>query len=119
MRSVRAGVNTAGIREIIRSLTPFHGSAMTGVRYSDNYPSLSTWGSLSDTWAVQFDVDRRDVGIDYVVFSYDTPIAWHLANGDWVRPNRKYSVTTSKHQGRCPETSEHYRGLPPYVKEGA
>lgn len=53
---------------------------------------------------------------DYVVYSYNTPIAWHvpnrnegweLGNGEpapaepgWVTPDEKYSVTTSKHQGR-------------------
>jgi hypothetical protein len=59
---------------------------------------------------------------DYVVYSYGTPIAWHLAEvtevtvpgyskpvsssdfpfatGTWVFPPLKYSVTTSKAQGR-------------------
>lgn len=34
----------------------------------------------------------------YVVFSYDTPIAWY-ANGVWTMPKVKYSSTTSRHQG--------------------
>jgi hypothetical protein len=55
---------------------------------------------------------------DYVVYSYATPIAWHLPagspteaypdgvwyamnpHGEWITPEDKYSVTTSKHQGR-------------------
>jgi hypothetical protein len=37
--------------------------------------------------------------IDYVVFSYATPIAWHTPGG-WTVPVDRYSVTTSKHQGR-------------------
>lgn len=42
--------------------------------------------------------------IDYVVFSYDTPIAWHYAatlpgNGDgWYISEERYSVTTTTHQ---------------------
>jgi hypothetical protein len=36
---------------------------------------------------------------DYVVYSYATPIAWHAA-GEWVMPEVRYSVTTSKQQGR-------------------
>lgn len=36
--------------------------------------------------------------IDYIVWSYATPIAWHTANG-WHRVSQKFSVTTSKHQG--------------------
>lgn len=33
----------------------------------------------------------------YVVYSYDTPIAW-AANGEWTVPPVKYSPTTTKHQ---------------------
>jgi hypothetical protein len=40
--------------------------------------------------------------ICYVVFSYDTPIAWYVVDHGWVRPPVKYSVTTSRHQGKCP-----------------
>lgn len=47
----------------------------------------------------------RDL-VDYVIYSYQTPIAWHVVaesckgDGHWVMPETKYSVTTSKHQGR-------------------
>lgn len=36
----------------------------------------------------------------YAVFSYDTPIAWLNEDDVWITPGIKYSVTTSKHQGR-------------------
>jgi hypothetical protein len=36
--------------------------------------------------------------IDYVVTSYDTPIAWHTPGG-WYKVKQKFSLTTSKHQG--------------------
>lgn len=36
----------------------------------------------------------------YAVFSYFTPIAWLNEDGVWIMPGIKYSVTTSKHQGR-------------------
>jgi hypothetical protein len=35
--------------------------------------------------------------IDYVVFSYATPIAWHTPNG-WHVVAQKFSPTTGKHQ---------------------
>lgn len=38
---------------------------------------------------------------DYVIYSYATPIAWHVPGDDggtWVQPHERYSVTTSKHQ---------------------
>lgn len=37
--------------------------------------------------------------VTYIVYSYETPIAWRTQNGEWHTPNTKYSVTTSKHQG--------------------
>lgn len=42
----------------------------------------------------------------YVVLSYATPIAWWTLHSGWVRPETKYSVTTSKHQGKCPRTGD-------------
>ncbi len=63
---------------------------------------------------------------DYTVYSYNTPIAWHvpnrnegwkLGNGEaapaepgWVMPAEKYSVTTSKHQGRIFTAISQLRG---------
>jgi hypothetical protein len=40
--------------------------------------------------------------VRYVVFSYSTPIFWVHDDGERVRPDVRYSVTTSKHQGKCP-----------------
>lgn len=34
----------------------------------------------------------------YVVYSYDTPIAWRTKTGAWVRNVTRYSATTSGHQ---------------------
>lgn len=36
----------------------------------------------------------------YVVMSYRTPIAWVLRDGTEYRVVQRFSVTTSKHQGR-------------------
>jgi hypothetical protein len=36
----------------------------------------------------------------YVVYSYGTPIAWRLRDDGWHVPAERYSVTTSKQQGR-------------------
>lgn len=54
-------------------------------------------GQLSgeDLEAFQRDVSK----IDYTVFSYNTPIAWHTPEG-WHRVSQRFSVTTSKHQGK-------------------
>ena len=34
----------------------------------------------------------------YVVFSYETPIAWWTDRGGWHKVDQKFSRTTSKHQ---------------------
>jgi hypothetical protein len=36
--------------------------------------------------------------VDYVVYSYGTPIAWHTDTYGWYVVEQKFSVTTSKHQ---------------------
>jgi hypothetical protein len=36
----------------------------------------------------------------YVVYSYNTPIAWYVPTVGWVTPNVRYSVTTSRHQSK-------------------
>ncbi len=41
--------------------------------------------------------------LEYVVYSYSTPIAW-VIDGTWRRTDERYSVTTSKHTGLCPTT---------------
>lgn len=52
---------------------------------------------------VQYGAELINALIDnaqtYVVYSYDTPIAW-LDNGEEVKPPVKYSATTSKHLGK-------------------
>lgn len=35
----------------------------------------------------------------YLIYSYDTPIAWLTVNGTWLIPEEFYSATTTKHQG--------------------
>ena len=51
----------------------------------------------------------RPEDIDYVVFSYNTPIAWHLRSTDaWLVPTVKYSATTSTHQSVVRQALHHY-----------
>ncbi|AXH68943.1 hypothetical protein SEA_COMRADE_260 [Streptomyces phage Comrade] len=54
----------------------------------------------------QMPTDERDnfraVGPDitYVVYSYVTPIAWHVDGAGWFRTNAGHSNTTKKHMGK-------------------
>lgn len=60
---------------------------------------ISTTGSLrgDNLEALLSAVDRH--ALTYVVYSYQTPIAWHTDDLGWTIPDTKYSVTTSNHQG--------------------
>lgn len=40
-------------------------------------------------------------GDTYIVYSYQTPIAW-CANGRWTVPNVKYSQSTTRQQSKLP-----------------
>lgn len=45
-----------------------------------------------------YDTGRVSVGMVYVVFSYQTPIAMFSPISGWTMPNVRYSVTTTNHQ---------------------
>jgi len=60
---------------------------------------FSVWDS-GRLYGVDEERFRSDLpNITYVVFSYATPIAW-VANGEVYRAVGRWSVTTSKHQGK-------------------
>lgn len=64
-------------------------------------------GMLDHSERMVLKADEK-AGIDYVVYSYSTPIAWHVMGSGkcWHEVDQKFSVTTSKHQGRIfPGTS--------------
>jgi hypothetical protein len=67
--------------------------------------SLPTDTQLPAEWQDRF----IHSGAQYVVWSYDTPIAWWVPTSEggpkethgWVIPDVSYSVTTSRYQGMC------------------
>lgn len=76
-----------------RSRTPFRGNSIRGIEGASY-----ELGQLPVSWRVQYEATRKE--IVYTVLSYATPIAWVLESGEEIKPPVKYSVTTSKHQGR-------------------
>lgn len=38
---------------------------------------------------------------DYIIWSFETPIAWHTTDSVWHQPHERYSVTTLRHQSQC------------------
>lgn len=88
----------------IRDRVPFDtgGSLMGRTRTTGRMGGIGGpwgYGSLSGVdlaWAREDDAQGQ---VDYVVWSYSTPIAWHMAGGLWHRVGQTFSPTTSKHQG--------------------
>lgn len=65
--------------------------------------TLSGWSfKVGHTGRLPLEWERiyNDSDVAFTVLSYGTPIAWVLTNGEEVKPSVKYSVTTSRHQGR-------------------
>lgn len=64
-----------------------------------------TWGHRLPTDAEKV-FRSRGSEIDYVIYSYGTPIAWHTRvspnnTPTWWLPTARYSATTSSHQGKA------------------
>jgi hypothetical protein len=90
--------NPSVFRGFLETFRPFrtHG-ALKGIDAPDGT------GRLSEDYTRLF--ERTQAHIDYVVYSYDTPIAWHVwstssHSAHWVFPETQYSVTTSRHQSQ-------------------
>lgn len=83
--------NASTIAHAIRQGEDF---TTSGALRGEAFPIFIGTGRMPDSDAAKL----RTARIDYVVYSYGTPIAYR-ANGEWVTPDAKYSVTTSKHQG--------------------
>jgi hypothetical protein len=81
--------------EPLRKLEPFktHGS-LRGEPVT--FPSQISQGRLDPKYFPSL----HSYGTDYVIYSYATPLAWHDSERGWTMPDERYSVTTSKQQGR-------------------
>ena len=79
-----------GIAEALEAGVPFQtNGTLRGVEGGMGPLSL---GRLPAEWWADAE------GASYVVFSHETPIAWRLPNGWWVRPLVTYSKTTTRYQ---------------------
>lgn len=79
--------------EVLEAREPFKtGGALSGSNI------LTTMGQLPESHGVTLLNMRVEKGISYVVYSYDTPIAWRLRDGSWTVPDVSYSRTTTRHQ---------------------
>lgn len=95
IRTTTRSIRTA---QAIRDREDFRTS---GALYGESTGRLGSWqtGKLSGDDLDQFRLDAEHV--DYVVWSYSTPIAWHVTGPNldrWHVVAQKFSRTTTKHQ---------------------
>lgn len=76
--------------EFIQNRIPFSVNSIAGSTYADRGV-----GRLSANGRRQLYAAANT--LDYVVYSYATPIAWHTPEG-WVIPLQQLSITTGRHQ---------------------
>ncbi len=85
-------------RDALSTLEPFR---THGQLWGTEGAYLSTPGRLPEPWLALYRRSWRDESIDFLVYSYNTPIAWHHAPTDtWIAPLVYYSTTTSRHQNK-------------------
>lgn len=73
-----------------------------GTAWLSSYGRDAAIGRLPQEWVERFRADLFGDGIrpamDYIIYSYQTPIAWHTPATGWTVPDVAYSRTTSGHQ---------------------
>lgn len=104
--------STTGTRSAARFRTRRDGWWQLAALIADDRPFTSTTASLRGErhgWPTSFGRlpaehvarlrdDTARHGIDMIIYSYATPIAWHVCGFGWRVPDATYSVTTSRHQ---------------------
>ena len=87
------GANRKHLSHALRNLIPFKTSGALSGHASWHNSGQLTGDELERYFAAV------DTGFRYVVTSYETPIAWVTNDGEVYRVARKFSATTSRHQG--------------------
>lgn len=90
-----------GVLTFLRNGEEWHTAtnSFSGQKYDPNDALLPYQGWMRNENYGRLEVHHKTRGIDFIVKSYDTVIAYRLTNGEWHVPGQKYSRTTSNHQG--------------------
>lgn len=101
-------MNQKQAADAIRNVEPFDASSLHGrtVKYFDYHgkrsvdaPSTISFARMAqaewDTLRCYFNAGA----VEYIVYSYATPIAYRTTSDGWVFCTKKHSVTTSRHVG--------------------
>lgn len=93
--------NWQGLLKLVREGGEWHTrtNSFSGKRNDPESAVLPSRGWMSVASYNTLERRHKMYGIDFVVRSYDTVIAYRLTNGQWHVPSDRYSRATSKHQG--------------------
>lgn len=83
------------IDSAVTTCEPFNRGNIIGVRGN---AGASGSGRLPEPFGELFMRHMNADLIKFVIYSYATPIAWRLADGDWIIPPVHYSQSTTIHQ---------------------
>lgn len=88
--------------DIIKANQEFHnvGGTFRGVHWDADSAKLPNQGMMSPADFNTLERRHRLTGINYVVWSYQTVIAYRTCDGVWHVPSAKYSKATSRQQGQ-------------------
>lgn len=89
--AAKHGTHLQNTLDAIAERAPFNAGNLTGRRHPAGF------GRMPPATVDQFTEAVTEHELDYIVMSYNTPIAWHDSRG-WTIPADKYSPTTSAHQ---------------------
>ena len=99
LRASTYGNGRAILDRALSERLPFRTSgALHGEKWDRSMVERRDLGALNTEEANAFMIDFL-AGITYVVWSYQTPIAWVKSDGSVHKVSQRFSVTTSKHQG--------------------
>lgn len=97
-----ANINYRKIPLALKYQEPFEGNTMRAFRPHETDEPMSAGRLVETPWRDKFELAKKLELIDYVVYSYNTPIAWVLrCHGEVIIPDVSYSTTTSKQQNLC------------------
>lgn len=104
MTSTLLKLRTQGWREVldvIKSNGEFDtpSNSFSGKHYDPDCARLPIQGWMNHANYGRLEMHHKMHGINYVVRSYNTVIAYRTNNGHWHFPTQDYSKTTSRHQG--------------------
>jgi len=83
------------IQAAVDDFTPFKGNSISGTKVSEN--GYVSYGRLPEPFRKALLHGTLNGSVDFVIYSYATPIAWHACGG-WIAPPVEYSKTTTQHQ---------------------